>query len=200
MILWKYGYIHGCMWFSWLHWVIRLCQCPGQRGLSQTWPTSLSELTEALPFFHHPADLPIWESDERPCLPPQEKENKEKYGCCWSPLVSIALKWRADQREEFGQDSDVPLCLCMCTCTKQVKKNPLGYDSPKYCVGESFSTRELIANYMSMKQIHLQSFVLCSQRKQILQKLSGWVFRQRRYCYFCQSPELKFLGSYCSLK
>lgn len=155
---------------------------------------SLAEFTEALSFFHHPTNLPSWEGDERPHLPPQEKENKEKYGCCWSLLVSIALKWRADQREEFGQDSDVLLCLCMCTHTKQVKKTPLGYDSPKYCVEESFCTRQLIANYMSVKQIHLQSFVLRSQRKQILQKLSWWVFRQQRYCYFCQSPELKFLG------
>lgn len=58
------------------------------------------------------------------------------------------------------------LCLCVCACEKQVK-NPFGYDSPKYWVEESFSTREIIANYVSVKQFDLQSFVLCSLRNLI---------------------------------
>lgn len=59
-------------------------------------------------------------------------------------------------------------------------------------MGESFSTREIIANYMSVKQFDLQSFVLCSLRNLILQELMVWVFRQWRYCGFCQS--FKFSG------
>lgn len=87
------------------------------------------------------------------------------------------------------------VCVCVCTCRKgKKKKKTLGYDSPKYCVGESFSTREIIANYMSVKQFDLQSLVLCSLRNLILLELGLRVFRQWRYCCICQSPEFKFSG------
>lgn len=83
------------------------------------------------------------------------------------------------------------LSACVCAHAKRRKKKKqttLGYDSPKYCVGESISTREIIANYMNMKQFDLQSFVLRGLRNLILLELELRVWRQWRYCCICQEP------------